>query len=92
MFHQARVSENQRSLLNFLWWESRDIRNPMKDHEMCVHLFGGISSTSCSNYALKQTSVDNEKKFGSDAARTLRQNFYVDDILKSSRGIDPKQT
>ena len=55
---------------------------------MCVHLFGGISSQSCSNYALKRTSVDNEKKFGSDAARTLRRNFYVDGMLKSSRGID----
>ena len=55
---------------------------------MSVHLFGGISSQSCSNYALKRMSVDNEKKFGSDAARTLRRNFHVDDMLKSSRGID----
>ena len=38
---------------------------------MCVHLFGGISSPSWSNYALKRISVDNEKKFGTDAARTL---------------------
>ena len=32
--------------------------------------------------------VDNEKEFETDAARTFRQNFYVDDILGSSRGID----
>ena len=88
MFHQVRVPKDQRSLLRFLWWENADIRNPIKDHEMCVHLFGGISSPSCRNYTLKQTSVDNEKKIGSDAARTLRQNFYVDDMLKSSRIID----
>ena len=37
---------------------------------------------------MKRTSVDNEKKIGSDAARTLRRNFYVDGMLKSSRGID----
>ena len=48
-------------------------------------LFGGIS-TSFSNYALKQTSVDN-KKFRIDAAKTLRQNFYVDDMEKFSKGI-----
>ena len=28
------------------------------------------------------------KRIGSDAARTLRRNFNVDDMLKSSRGID----
>ena len=54
MFHQVRVPKHQRSLLKFLWWEDRDIRNPtVEDNEMCVHLFGGISSPSCSNYALK---------------------------------------
>ena len=88
MFHQVRVPEDQRSLLRFLWWENGDIRNPIEDHEMCVHASDGISSPSCSNYALKQTSVDNGKEFGTDAARTLRQNFYVDNKLKSSRGID----
>ena len=42
--HQVRVPEDQRMLLRFLWWENGDIRNPIEDHEMCVHLFGGISS------------------------------------------------
>ena len=37
---------------------------------------------------MKRTSVENEKKFGSVAARTPRQSFYFDDMLKSSRGID----
>ena len=35
MFHQVRVTENQRRLDH-------------EDHEMCVHLFGGISSSSTS--------------------------------------------
>ena len=71
-----------------MWWENRDIRNPIKDYEICVHLFGGILSPCCSNYPLKQTSLDNENEFVIDAARTIRQNLYVDDMLKSSRGID----
>ena len=29
-----------------------------------------------------------KKKIGSNAARTLRRNFYANDMLKSSRGID----
>ena len=42
-----------------MWWENGDIRNPIKVHEMCVYLSGGIS-----------------------------RNFYVDDMLRSSREID----
>ena len=58
VFHQVRAPENQRSLLRFLWWEHGDPRMGVEKLEMCVHLFGGKSSPSCSNYALKRTSVD----------------------------------
>ena len=58
MFHQVRVPDNQRSLLKFLWWMHGDPRMEVEEFEMCVHLFGGKSSPSCSNYALKRTSVD----------------------------------
>ena len=64
MFHHIRASEDQMNLLRFLWWENRDIINSIKDHETCVHLFGGISFPSCSNYAMEQTSVDNGKNLG----------------------------
>ena len=55
---------------------------------MCVHLFDGISSPSCSTYVLKETLLDNEKNIGTDAAKKLRRNFHVNDMLKSSRGTD----
>ena len=55
MFQQIRVPRVQRSLLRSLWWENRDITNPLDDNEMCVYLFAGISSSSCSNYSLKRT-------------------------------------
>ena len=50
---------------------------------MNVHVFGGTSSPSCSNYALRRTARDNEVKFYPEVAETLRSNFYVDDLLKS---------
>ena len=84
MFHQVRVPENQRSLLRFLWWEQGDPRMEVEEFEMCVHLFGDKSSPSCSNYALKRTSVDYEIDFGEDAAKTLQRSFYIDNMLKSS--------
>ena len=55
----------------------------------CMYIYWVVfSSPSCSNYVLKRTSVDNEKKIESDTARTLRRNFYVDGMLTSPRGID----
>ena len=50
---------------------------------MCVHVFGGTSSPSCSNYVLKRTSIDGKDQFGKAATETLQDNFYVDDLLKS---------
>ena len=70
--------------MRFLWWEHGDPRLEVEELEMCVHLFGDKSSPTCSNYALKRTSVDYQIDFGEDAAKTLRKNFYVDDMLKSS--------
>ena len=50
---------------------------------MCVHVFGGVSSPNCSNYALRETASDNQEEYGNNAAETLKKNFYVDDLLKS---------
>ena len=54
------------------------------DHEICVHLFGGVSSPSSSNYPLRKAAVDNSNCYGSDAAATIMTNSQVDDLLKST--------
>ena len=54
---------------------------------MNVHVFGGTSSPSCCNYALKKTALDNEPNFHSDVALTLKRNFYVDDLLKFVKDV-----
>ena len=82
MFYQVKVAEKHRSFLRFLWWEDSDINKSIVDHEMCAHVFGCVSSPSCSNYALRKTVSDNQE-YGNDAAETLRKNLYVDDLLKS---------
>ena len=83
MFYQVQVPVKQRKFLRFLWWEDNNINTEPSEFEICVHMFGGVSSPGCSNYALKRASIDNEEKYGTDAARTLRRHFYVDDLLKS---------
>ena len=59
LYHQVKVPENQRCFLQFLWRKDSDSSKVIVDHEMTAHVFGGISSPSCSNYALKMTTADN---------------------------------
>ena len=82
MYYQVNVPESQRSYLRYLWWKEGDINSEIVDHEMCVHLFGAVSSPSSSNYALKRTAFDNNSSFGVDASETVMESFYIDDLLK----------
>ena len=83
MFYQVRVPSNQRSYLRFLWWKEGNTLAEPCTYEMNVHIFGAVSSPSCSNFALRQAANDFESKYGAEAAYALRKNFYVDDLLKS---------
>ena len=83
MYYQVRVSEHQQSFIKFLWWDNHNIEEEPSDFAMCAHVFGGVSSASCSNYALKRTATDNADQYGQEAAEVVRSNFYVDDLLKS---------
>ena len=60
IFHQVFVPENDRSLLRLLWWKNGGTSGKILVFEMNVHVSGGTSSTSCCNYALKKTALDNE--------------------------------
>ena len=84
MFYQVQVPKAQRSYLRFLWWPDGNIENDLTEYEMCVHLFGAVSSPSCANFALKQTAEDNAKVYGNEAAEVVKHDFYVDDLLKST--------
>ena len=68
MYFQIINADDHRSLLRFLWWMSKEII----DHEMCVDVFGSVSSGACSNYALERTAIENEHKYGKDAAEMLK--------------------
>ena len=50
---------------------------------MTVHLFGAVSSPSCASFALRKTAEDNQSDFPAAVAQTVKENFYVDDCLKS---------
>ena len=82
MFHQVRVPPEFQTYLKFLWWPNGDLTKSPEDYQMCVHLFGAISSPSCANFALRQTVVE-DLPVSSHAREVIRENFYVDDMLAS---------
>nr|XP_040024067.1 uncharacterized protein LOC120812302 [Gasterosteus aculeatus aculeatus] len=84
MFHQVRVPYKHVNFLRFLWWPNGDTTAEPEEYRMCVHLFGAVSSPSCSNYALRRTAEDNALQYSPDVLRTVKTNFYVDDCLKST--------
>ena len=83
MFHQVMVNVNDRNFLRFLWWKGGDLDNEPIVYRMTAHLFGATSSPGCANVGLKTTADDYETECGSQAANFVRDNFYVDDGLKS---------
>lgn len=83
MFYRVRVPPEDRHYLRFLWWRDGDTSLPLIECQLTVHLFGATSSPSCANYALRKTASDNEQRFSKNAIDTLKNNFYVDDMLKS---------
>ena len=82
MFHQVHIPEKERSFFRYLWWKDVNLQK-LIDYEMCVHVFGGISSSGCCNYTLRRTAPDNVSSYSKETTATLLRNFYVDDLLKS---------
>lgn len=83
MYHQARVDEEHRDLLRFLWWPAGDIEQSHVEYRMKVHPFGATSSPSCACYALRKTAEDNSQNIAPEVISAVCNNFYVDDLLKS---------
>ena len=83
MFHQVKVNPEHRNFLRFLWWENGNLDSEPTEYRMTVHLFGATSSPGCANFALKKMASDYEGQCGSEAASFVKNDFYVDDGLKS---------
>ena len=81
MFLQVGVIPRDRPSLQFLWREHPAAEVAV--FEYVRHIFGSKDSPTCANYALKRTATDNQANFP-DAARSVHNNFYMDDYLESS--------
>jgi len=88
MFFQVRVKKEDQSLLRFLWWPDGNIEREPEEYCMTVHLFGATSSPACANFALRRSADENEQEHSCTVTNTLKKNFYVDDLLKSTQTED----
>ena len=82
MFYQVRVPKSDQDCLRFYWWPSGNHNKEPEVYKMVVHLFGAVSSPSCCNMALLKTAEANKDVLPA-ASMAIRDNFYVDDLLKS---------
>ena len=83
MYYQVRVHDDDCDMLRYIWWPDGDISKEPEVYRMKVHVFGGTSSPSCANYALKRTADDNQQKCDPKVTTAIKNDFYVDDFLKS---------
>ena len=83
MFHQVKVSPEDRSALQFLWWPEGDLDKRPEVYRMTVHLFGATSSPSCASFCLKQTAALSAENCSSQTIEAIQRAFYVDDCLMS---------
>ena len=73
----------------FMWWEEGDMSKWPKIYRMTIHLFCGIWSPSCASFDMWQTAENHGQKFDPTDVKTVLENFYVDDYLKSLQSDVP---
>ena len=61
---EQHIPEQQRNYLKLLWWKDSNLGTDVADHKMPAHVFGGVYSPLCSNYAQKKIASDNIKRYG----------------------------
>ena len=86
IFYQVRVLPSDGNALRFLWHINENL--PVDTYHMNVHLFGKTNSTSCSNWALRKTALDNYKKFNVHVVNAVLNKFYMDEYLDSFDNLD----
>ena len=68
---EVELAKKHRNFLKFLWLEESDINKSIVDHEMCVQVFGGVSSPSFSDCTLRKTASCNQEEYRNDAVETF---------------------
>ena len=79
-------SELPQASYDHLLNKPQTVKLPAEIHQanpVVTHLFSATSSPSCANFSLRWTAKDNQQEFSKDAVNSVKNNFYVDNSLKS---------
>ena len=77
MFHQVRIPEADRDLLQFLWWPKGNLDQELEEYRMCMHLFGAVSWPSCANFTRCHIVEYFKHEFPLQVTSTVMKNFYI---------------
>ena len=83
MYMQIKVPQKDRNALRFLWL----VNGLVREYRMTSHLFGGVWCAASSAYALPRTVEDCPTEPSNIVKQAILNNFYVDDLLQSTRDI-----
>jgi hypothetical protein len=84
MFYQVRVPVKHRNYLRFFWYPGGDLNRCPIEYRVTVHIFGAVSSPSIANFTLRElTNLKEAQEFSQESRDSIKNNFYVDDIVKS---------
>ena len=89
MFLQARVPKADQRYLRFLSRE--ETSQDVEVYQYTRHVFGAKSTPTCANYALQRTAEDNSRDYPTSVVQTVSNNFYMDDLLKSTNSKEEGQ-
>ena len=92
MFHQIRISAEDRDWFRFFWWKNGNTESPLREYRVAVYLFGTMCSPSCANFALKTTGGEHKEEFSFRAVDVVNNCFYVDDCLAFVSTVDEAKT
>ena len=84
MFHQVIVDPRDCDVLRFLWWPDGDLTKQLVEYRMTKHVFGAKSSSSIAYFCLKKTADLEKDGVEPEAAETVKNNMYIDDLMKST--------
>ena len=93
MFHQIRIFEDDQPALSFLW-RNLDTSKEPDVYQMTVSIFGMKCSPAIATYVLRRTAEDHGESTPASKAAVLavKQNFYMDDFLRSEPNITMAMT
>ena len=85
MFHHIRLTDEDKDVHRFFWFDNNDLTKPPTVYRMKVHIFGAVSSPCIANFALRKCA---EAIVSSECKSATESSFYMDDMMISCPNDD----